>query len=422
MKYILIICILIRIQLFTTAIAQQTHPSDVSDLRTEILQDLTENILPFWIHYSPDPREGFYGELNYDGSPQKSADKGSVLNARILWTFSAAHRLLKDEKYMVLADRAQAYFLRYFIDPEFGGTYWTVKPDGSPGDMEKQTYGIAYAIYGLAEHYRATGNKESLKSAVSLYYTLEEYVFDPVNGGYIESFTRDWKKPEKYGYDGTGVAAKTMNTHLHVLEAYTTLYLAWPDIELKEQLRALVDIIIDKIIDNSTWHEKLFFTMDWQSLEDIDSYGHDMELSWLLLEAAEVLGDTSLIEDIKSITIHLVDTQIAEGWNPDGSMLYEKINGQIKTALDWWPQAESVVGFVNAWQVTENRKYLDAAIKTWNWIKNNMIDREYGEWYSVIRADGTPVKDRPKASLWRCPYHNGRMGLELFKRFQYRPH
>jgi len=421
MKYILIIGMLIGVHQFSSAVVQDSKTEGISELRSEIIQDLTDNILPFWMKYSPDPRGGFYGELANDGSPRMEADKGGVLNARILWTFSSAYRLLKDEKYLKLADRAQSYFLSHFVDPVYGGTYWSVKADGTPKDLEKQTYGIAYAIYGLAEHYRTTGNRVSLENAITIYHTLEKYAFDPVNGGYIESFTRDWKKPEKYGYDGTGIAAKTMNTHLHVLEAYTTLYMAWPDAGLKNQFRALINIIFDKIIDQNTWHEKLFLTMDWQNLENIDSYGHDMELSWLLLEAAEALGDEQLIEDVKRMLVNLVDTQIAEGWNPDGSMLYEKVDGKIKTDLDWWPQAESVVAFVNAWQITKNEKYLDAANKTWNWIKNNMIDREYGEWYSIVRADGTPVKNRPKASLWRCPYHNGRMGLELFKRFQYIP-
>lgn len=418
MKQICLFSLLLSAQLFFVATVQAKGADEPPALRAEILDDLKGNILPFWERYSPDPAGGFYGMLRYDGSPDKMAEKGGVLNARILWTFSSAYRVFKEEKYRVLADRAQTYFLSHFIDTEYGGTYWSLHVDGSPSNAEKQTYGIAYAIYGLAEHFRATGDKESLRQAIEIYKTLEKHAFDPQNGGYIESFTRDWKKPAKYGYDGTGIAAKTMNTHLHVLEAYTTLYLVWPDDGLKKQLHGLIDVIIHRILDQETWHEKLFLTMDWQNLEQIDSYGHDMELSWLLTEAAEALGNEILIDETHRIALRLVDTQMMEGWNPDGSMLYEKADGHTRTDLDWWPQAESVVAFVNAWQINKDRKYLEAANKTWHWIQKNMIDREYGEWYSVVRADGTPVKDRPKASMWRCPYHNGRMGLELFSRFQ----
>lgn len=382
----------------------------------EITEDLKNNILPFWEQYSPDPRGGFYGVLENDGKPVETADKGGVLNARILWTFSTAYYKLNNDSYKKLADQAQEYFLSNFIDPEYGGIYWSLKYDGKPSDTQKQTYGIAYGIYALAAHYRATGNKTSLDAAVSQYETLEKHAFDPEHGGYIESFTRDWSKPEKYGYDGKGIAAKTMNTHLHVLEAYSALYHVWPDPGLEKQLRSLIQVFIEKIIDQERWHEKLFLTMDWENLEDIDSYGHDMELAWLLSEAAENLKDEKLIKETGHIALQLVDTQMKEGWNEDGSLLYERVDGVVKGGLEWWPQAESVVAFINAWQISGDQKYLNAGVKTWEWIKKYLVDYEYGEWYSGVNSSLEPDKRRPKASLWRCPYHNSRMGFELMTR------
>ena len=382
-------------------------------LYQEITDDLEGNILPFWKKQAADPAGGFYGALAYDGSPVANADKGCVLNARILWTFSAAARLPGDDGSLRLANRAQRYFIDHFIDPEQGGAYWSLLADGTPKDTDKQTYGIAFAIYGLSEHFRATQNRESLDQAIGLYRCLEDHAFDPEYGGYIESFTRDWQKPERYGYDGAGVAVKTMNTHIHVLEAYTNLYRAWKDEGLHRQLKALTEVLINRIYNPKTRHQMLFFSREWQSLEDIDSYGHDIETSWLLTEAAELLGDAELMSRTKKIAIDLVDTQMKEGMKPDGSLIYERHGDHYRRDLSWWCQAESVNGLLNAWRISGDGKYLEAAVRTWEWIRNNMIDREYGEWYGSVSEDGKADVHGLKASLWRCPYHNSRMGLEM---------
>jgi len=313
-RCIFVFFLMIALQLpFSAAVRAQFGTEQI--LVEEVLRDLQGNILPFWVKHSPDPNGGFYGTIRNNGIPIPQSPKGAVLNAGILWTFSRAYRLFGNEEYKELADRAQNYFIRYFIDKEYGGSYWTINADGTIQNSAKQTYGIAFAIYGLAEHYRATGNDESLNQAVSLFQTLEKHAFDPLNGGYIESFNRNWSKPEKYGYDGSGVAPKTMNTHLHVLEAYSLLYQVWPDAALEKQLRGLITLFVEKILNKDTWHQKLYLTMEWENLENIDSYGHDIELSWLLYEAAEALGDQDLLGEIKTVALNLVDTQMAEGWN-----------------------------------------------------------------------------------------------------------
>jgi len=354
----------ITVLLIPISCTQKSSPEDkiLSQLKKEIVQDLTENILPFWAKHSPDPSGGFYGTLNFDGTPRANAMKGGILNARLVWTFSAAYRMLKDEQYLTLANRAQRYFIDHFIDKEYGGSFYTVTAVGAPLDTQKNTYQNAFAVYGLSEHYRATGNKESLEAAIAVYRKMIEHAYDPVNGGFIERFTREWKMIEVE-------SPKTMNTNLHVLEALTNLYRVWKDAGLKEHLRKEIDVMSHKVLNQKTWHEQLFFTMDWQNQQDIDSYGHDIEFSWLLVEAAEVLGDEEILKDTKRIAVKLAAVQLEQGIDAKGAMIYEKSGEHVNDMLSWWPQAETVVGCLNAWHISGDRKFLYAAVRMWEWIK-----------------------------------------------------
>ena len=403
--YLIIFCL--------TAISCNNAPSNkqvIAQLKKEIVQDLTENILPFWATHTPDPNGGFYGRVNFDGTPVPDADKGGILNSRLIWTFSSAYRVLGDEQYKILADRAQRYFLDHFIDKEYGGTFTSVKADGSPSVTDKMVYQNAFAVYGLSEHFRATGNKESLNAAIAVYNKMVEHAYDPVNGGYIESFTREWVMID----DGS---PKTMNNNLHVLEALTNLYRVWPDKGLKEQLTRQIDVMSNKILNRETWHEKLYLTMDWVNQRNIDSYGHDIEFSWLLVEAAEVLGDGKILEDTRNIAVNIARVLLEKSFNELGGMYYEKEDGKLVENFEWWPQAESVVGYLNAWQISGEQKYLETAVRSWDFIKEYMIDHEYGGWYRNVKSDGTPVENRVKADQWTCPYHNSRMGFEIMIRF-----
>lgn len=389
---------------------------EINTLREEIVQDLKGNILPFWINHDIDPNGGFYGSLMFDGQPKANDPKGGVLNARILWSFSSGYRLFGNKEYLELANRAQRYFIDHFIDKKYGGTYWLVRADGAPLDSIKQAYGIAYGIYGLSEHFRATGNIESLQKAIELYETLENHVKDPVNDGYIDSFTRSWGKAPNLNYDGTDVATKTMNTHIHVLEAYTSLYRVWRDAGLRERLAALIHIVSEKLYNPVTHHLILYCDSDWKNLNDIDSYGHDIETSWLLSEAVEVLGDEVLKAKIDKIAVDMVETALKEGGTPDGGIIYERNGSRYQRYFSWWCQTETVLGCINAWQITGNKKFLDSAIKTWTFIKIKMIDHIYGEWYSTVSGSGETMTKDAKASIWRCPYHNTRMGYEVYTR------
>ena len=417
MKYrpFLLLWVMLLLLAFPVAKAQSVS---TRTLHREITKDLKENILSFWEKYSVDPSGGFYGTLERDGTPVADAPKGGVLNARILWTFSTAYRMYGDAKYRDLADRAQRYFIDHFIDPQYGGIYWLIKADGTPLDTDKQTYGCSYAIYGLSEHFRATGNVESLQKAIEIYHTMENKIKDPVKDGYIESFTRSWGTPEKLGYDGEGVATKTMNTHIHVLEAYTALYKVWRDCDLRQRLAKVIDMVSVNLYNPRTHHLILYCDSDWKNLDDIDSYGHDIETSWLLMEAAEALNDPEILERCKKISLELVDASLREGINPMGAMMYERHKDKIRKDASWWCQAETVVGCINAWQLTGKQVYLDTASRTWEFIKSRMIDKEYGEWFRTVEEDGTPRYKEPKSSMWNCPYHNSRMGFEIEARLK----
>lgn len=408
-RFLISICTVALLWIADFSAGAQSVPADV--LRGEIVSDLKNNILPFWEKYSVDPAGGFYGTVRRDGTPVADAPKGSVLNARILWTFSTAYRLYGDEAYRTLADRAQRYFIDHFIDPRYGGVYWSVKADGTLLETDKQTCACAYAIYGLSEHFRATGNLESLQKSIDIYRVMEEKIKDPVRDGYIESFTREWGIPERQGFDGNANATKTL-THIHVLEAYTSLYKVWRDSGLRGRLGKLVDILTTYLYDSHTHHLVPSCDSEWNSLDDIDPYGHDIEASWLLMEAAKALGDPQVFDKCKEVALGLVDASLKEGINAAaGAMMYERRGNSIRDYFSWWCQAETVVGCVNAWRLTGKPSYLDSALRTWNFIKEKMIDRECGEWFRTVSADGTPRYNEPKASLWNCPYHNSRMGF-----------
>lgn len=396
--------------------AQAQSQMDKELLLNEIEQDLTENILPFWMEKAVDPEGGFHGMVSYTSESVEGAPKGGVLNARILWTFSQAYGIYGLEEYRTMADRAQREFIDRFIDPVYGGVYWQIAPDGSIYDGTKQTYCLAYGIYGLSEHFRVTGNEESLEAAIGLFRTLEDIVHDKEKGGYIETFSREWKEPQAKGVDGKEGATKTMNTHIHVLEAYTSLYRVWPDAQVKSCIIELIDILQTKLYDPKTHHLILFCDNDWTPLEEIHSYGHDIETSWLLSEAAEAVGDKAIIEEIDRQAVEMTDTALAEGLNGDGAMIYEKNAEGYHRYLSWWPQCETIIGCLNAWEITGEKKYFDAAQRTWKYVQTHFIDKMNGGWFKRLDALGHPSFREPKISEWNCPYHNSRVGFEALKR------
>lgn len=386
---------------------------------------LEANILSFWQERMVDYQQGgFYGRIDGYNVLHPNAEKGAVLNARILWTFSAAARVLHNTPYRILAARAYDYLMQRFMDSEQGGVYWSLNADGTPLDTKKQTYAIAFAIYGLAEYVRLTNNQEALNAAIRLFEDLEAHAYKFENekmskckNGYVEALTRDWQPiadmrlSEK---DENGVF--TMNTHLHVLEAHTNLYRVLKNVQrddvqgtkerVTKQLRTLIDIFANRIFDPATGHLMLFFDEKWQPSNAHTSPGHDIEAAWLLHEALEVFGDEELLNQTMPV-IH----SLAQAAEED-----------IMDEKEWWCYAEAVVGYIDQWKLYQEEKPIESNINfelaetAFHYIQTHLMDRENSEWFWSILPDGTPDRTHDKAGFWKCPYHNSRMCIEIIER------
>ena len=401
-------------------------------LKAEVLAELENDILPFWLERMQDPAGGFYGQIDGTGVLIPGAPKGAILNARILWTFSAAYRVLGRTEYLDAARRAFVQIRDFFYDAEFGGVYWSLDAAGRPLDTKKQFYAISFAVYGCAEFFRACGDEEALELAIKLWRSIEDHSLDTVKGGYLEACTRDWQPIADMRLSAKDRNdAKTMNTHLHILEGYTGLYRVWKDDTLRRRLVDLCNIFMDKIV-RPDGHLGLFFDEDWRSQSDTISFGHDIEASWLLCETAELLGDPALLARVRSCCARIA-TAALEGLQPDGSMIYEYMpaGGSFDTDRHWWVQAETVVGCLNQSllppasftvspekgspakaPVGQTSAWQQRAVGCWNYIKSNLLAPD-GEWYWSVDAAGTPNTRDDRAGFWKCPYHNGRMCLEI---------
>ena len=387
---------------------------EIRTLQAEVREELVRNILPFWMGTVDLENGGYVGQIKGNNEIIYQADKGGILNARILWTFSAACRILKQPVLLANAIRAKEYLLQHFWDYEYGGIYWSCYFQGKQANTKKQIYVLAFACYALSEFHRATGDSESLEKAVQLFRLIEKYSFDQIQNGYFEAFAQDWTTLSDVRLSAKDAnEAKTMNTHLHILEAYTNLYRVWSDSELKNRIENLIELFLSKFIGKS--HQmQLFFTENWEPRHQIVSYGHDIEASWLIHEAASVIG-TSKTKD----TVLNMAHACFEGIQSDGSMIYElnRETGHFDLDRHWWVQAETVVGFINAFQLSQNELFLQKAFDCWQYIKDKIIDPVGGEWFWSVFADGTTNRSDDKAGIWKCPYHNGRMCLEIIERF-----
>lgn len=413
------------------------------------MQDvLQNNILRFWLEKMVDRENGgFYGRIDGQGVLHKDAEKGAILNARILWSFSAAYRVLHQEEYLEAATRAKNYIINHFIDKEYGGVYWSLDCKGQPLDTKKQFYAIGFAIYGMSEYARATGDREALECALQFFDCIEQHALDHQYNGYIEACTREWGEIADMRLSELDANyPKSQNTHLHIIEPYTNLYRCLKELDVTESvnyvpvvgavlpvdvtvpqetknrveaaLRNLIDIFTDHILNPETHHLDLFFEKDWtRGAGHLESYGHDIECSWLMHEAALVLGDGDVLRKMEPI-VRMVAEASEKGLRPDGSMIHEANldTGHVDDDLHWWVQAENVVGWYNLYQHFGDEKALERALQGWNYIKTQIVDWENGEWHWSRHADGTLNTVDDKAGFWKCPYHNSRMCLEIMER------
>ena len=421
---------------------------DIKLLRKEMQDVVESNILRFWQDKMVDREHGgFYGRIDAQEVLHKDAEKGAILNARILWTFSAAYRVLHKPEFLEMATYAKEYFIEHFIDKEYGGVYWSLDYLGNPLNTRKQFYAIGFALYGMSEYARATGDREALECALQLYSCIEEHALDHQYNGYIEAMTRDWQPiADMRLSEQDANFPKSQNTHLHIIEPYANLYRCLNEFRAAEScdyvpvigsvlpvnvtvpqetvnsveasLRNIINIFTDKILNPETHHLDLFFEMDWtRGAGHLESYGHDIECSWLMHEAALVLGDRDVLDKVEPI-VRIVAQASAKGLRPDGSMIHEANldTGHVDDDLHWWVQAENVVGWFNLYQYFHDEDALDKAVRCWQYIKDQLIDYEHGEWHWSRHTDGTLNTVDDKAGFWKCPYHNSRMCLEIIER------
>ncbi len=376
-----------------------------------------QRILSYWSDHVVDKQHGgFYGALDPYSQVIEDAPKGLVLHARLLWTFSRAYRHDGQPKWLQLAERARSILHEQFRDSEYGGYYWMLDAQGKPLHTKKQIYGQAFVLYGLTEYVLATGDKTLLPQVQEL-VSIVERSYDPIHGGYYEAYTREWELEQDLRLGTHDLnEKKSMNTHLHILEAYTNVYRVWRSDIIRLRLQYLIQLTAERIVDPVTGHFRLFFDEDWALRSDRISYGHDIEGSWLLHEAAEVLGDPGVMEQIRPVAIALADAVLNNGIDRDGALWNEADpSGIIDRDKDWWPQAEAAVGFINAWQITADIRYYEAAAASWHFIENVLLDHTYGEWFWKVNEAGQPYSE-PKVNEWKCPYHNGRACFELLER------
>lgn len=389
-------------------------------LSSELEWEMHEKILPFWMNEALDHENGgFLGRITYYGHAVKNSSKGSVLNARILWTFSSAYNLTGRAEYLNFARRAYYYFTENFIDKRNGGVVWSVQADGKLKNGRKQVYAQAFAIYALAEFHLADGNQEAIFQAIDIYNLIEKHAFDAENNGYIEALSQAWhpladlRLSEKDANE-----PKSMNTHLHLLEAYTRLFALWKDDDLGNRLLNLIKIHTSRIFSDAKGHFDLFFGMQWEVKSTQYSFGHDIEGAWLIMEAARVLGIRTVIEETELLAVRMAKVTLNEGIAPDGSLYNEGEAGVVTdTDRHWWPQAEAIVGFVNAWEISGNDEFVAASLRVWNFVKSHM-QHPSGEWWWLVNDLYQPDQSQDLAGEWKCPYHNTRSCIEIMKRVQ----
>lgn len=388
----------------------------INQLQTEIAEHWQTKIMPFWANLKDEDRGGFYGWVGNDLQVNQEAPKGGIATARQLWSFSAAYRVTSEEIWREHAEHAYRFLTGHLMDREHGGMYWMVDATGEPRDSSKHVYTQSFGIYALSEYYRATDDASALTIAKTLFALIESKGFNTEAPAYKEQFDRFWNEQPNEMLSENGVIADyTMNTHIHVLEAYTTLYKVWPDPQVKAALERLLGILYERVYDKNTKSLGVFFNKRWESIIDLRSFGHDIEASWLIDEALKVLSlehHPQYSAMVTDIAYNIMNVAVQS----DGSLMNEQEGKHVDTTRIWWVQAEAMVGFYNAYQRTGDSKFLETVERLWNYTRTHIVDsRPGGEWYWAVDENGTP-DHHEMAGPWKCPYHNSRFCIELMER------
>ena len=387
--------------------------------RDEVVSELEQDVLPFWLEHAVDrERGGFVGRIAEGHVVDHDAPKGSVLGARLLWSFSRAFRRAPRPGLEEMARRAYAFLHDHFVDPEHGGVYWTVDARGAPLETKKQTYAQAFAVYALAEYHAAFRAEDGLDLARALFRRLEAEARDPVHGGYLDARARDWSPlgDMRLG-QGDMNAPKTMNTHLQVLSGYAALHAQWPDPALTRALEETLDLVCGSIVDRHRGHFVLFFDERWRPLSARVSYGHDVEGGWLLVEAAARLGEARA-RAVRPIAVELARGAL-EGLGADGGLFGAGgPGGPERSGRDWWTQAEAMVGFLGAYEITGETAFLEASLGAWEFVKRHLLDRRFGEWHAGVDEQGRVRMQEDQVGPWTCPCHTVRACIEVAERVE----
>lgn len=384
-------------------------------LRYEMSEELI-NILDYWRNHTQDSEYGgFHGRITHQNKVVQQASKGIILNTRILWSFSAASNHLKTQEYNGMEDRAFHYLKDHFFDKEHGGVFWELDYQGKPINRRKQVYAQAFAIYALSEYHALSQNATAKELAIGLFELIEEHSKDCKKGGYLEAFGQDWSMLEDMRLSHKDMnASKTMNTHLHILEAYTTLLNIYDNSALRASLRELIELFLDKFLNEHN-HYDLFFDDDWNLMSHTVSYGHEIETAWLVIEASKAVGDPLLLKRAQETAIEVVDTFLEEALDEQGAVTNELDLSSNKKDIDrhWWPQVEAIIGLTYAYRLTGKLKYTEYASRIWKFTKENLIDHRHGEWFFRVDALGKVYTEEDKVSMWKAPYHNTRACIML---------
>ncbi|MBO0321047.1 AGE family epimerase/isomerase [Muricauda sp. CAU 1633] len=382
-----------------------------SELRTEL-----DRILNYWSQNTLDfDHGGFWGRIDHRNKIVSNAPKGIILNTRILWSFSAASNHLKTNEYQFICDRAHEYLKDHFKDSIHSGVFWELDYTGNPINTRKQIYAQAFAIYALSEYYILSKNEEAKQWAIQLFEIIEKVAKDPLNGGYLEAFREDWSPIEDMRLSTKDMnASKTMNTHLHILEAYTRLSDIYENDQLKSSLKELVFLFQERFLTVEN-HYDLFFDTNWNLLSSVVSYGHDIETAWLVIEAVKRLKNNALLKEVQDTAIRVANTFLQEAIDDDMGVINEKNTktGHVDQDRHWWPQMEAIVGLGYVYDVTNNAKYIETALSIWKFAKKHLIDHENGEWHFRVDKNGAPYTQEDKVSMWKAPYHTTRACISL---------